>query len=332
MPVSHNAILRYQALDACFSDFNKYYFVEDLVAAVNRLLENNGQPTVSKRTVQYDIQKMESNHDWNVLFEEPALKNGRRYYRYQDSTYSIFKRDLSSEQLSELKSTLLLLNQFKGLPQFEKMEALIRDLEKQYDFALPDSLPMIEFDNNEYLEGLKYLVPLLSHIMNHQPLDIKYHPFGREPFIATCHPYFLKQYNKRWFLFALDHKNRYISNYPIDRIEKVTKAKQKFIPSEYDFTEYFDDLIGVTKSQLSIEKVVLRFTEDRLPYVLSKPLHHSQKFHKDSKTVSIKVIVNRELIQLLLSFGADVEVIEPAHLRQDIENLLVNALNNYHEK
>jgi len=332
MSISHDAIIRYQALDTCFSDYSKYYYIEDLVDAVNRALENNSQPLVSKRTVQYDIQKMEANHDWNVMFVEPALVRGRRYYRYSDPDYSIFKRDLSKDQLAELKSTLLLLGQLKGLPQFEKVEELILDLEKQYHFTLPDSVPMMEFDNNEYLEGLKHLVPLLGHIMNHQPLTITYSPFGKPQFKATCHPYFLKQYNKRWFLFAMDHKHKYISNYPIDRIKSFSKAKLKYIPSEYDFTDFFENVIGVTNTQAPSQKLILRFSENRLPYILSKPLHHSQKYHKNDKTVSIKVVVNKELVQLLLSFGSDVEVLEPLSLRQDIETLLFNALENYRKK
>jgi len=332
MSVSHDAILRYQALDACFSDLSKYYYIEDLLSAVNKLLENNSQPTVSKRTIQYDIQKMESNHDWNVMFIEPALINGRRYYRYLDPEYSIFKRDLSQEQLSELKSTLLLLNQFKGLPQFEKVEDLIADLEKQYKFTLPDTIPMMEFDNNEYLEGLRHLVPLLGHIMNNQPLTITYHPFGKQQIKVTCHPYFLKQYNKRWFLFALNHQFKNISNYPIDRIKSISKAKLKFIPSEYDFTEFFDNVIGVTDAQATPQKVVLRFSDNRLPYILSKPLHHSQKYHKSNQTFSIKVVINKELVQLLLSFGADIEILEPLSLRKDIETVLFNSLKSYHKK
>ena len=78
MPLKQLATIRYQALDRCFSDRTRYYYIEDLVAAVNQDLENNGQTPIKKRSVQYAINQMEGNPQWEVIFEEPALINGRR--------------------------------------------------------------------------------------------------------------------------------------------------------------------------------------------------------------------------------------------------------------
>ena len=101
MPQTRLATLRYQALDRCFSDRTRLYFIEDLIAAVNQALGNNDQKNISRRTIFNDIRDMESNHDWNVVFESPGKMGKRRYYRYEDPQYSIWKNDLDKQQLEQ---------------------------------------------------------------------------------------------------------------------------------------------------------------------------------------------------------------------------------------
>lgn len=61
----------------------------------------------------------------------------------------------------------------------------------------------------------------------------------------------------------------------------------------------------------------LLFTKNRAGYIQTKPLHHSQKTYEQEKgklLVKLQLIVNRELIQQILQFGADVQVLAPENL------------------
>jgi predicted DNA-binding transcriptional regulator YafY len=91
--------------------------------------------------------------------------------------------------------------------------------------------------------------------------------------------------------------------------------------TDIDFSEYFDDVIGVSIPQgKEPEHVLLRFASSRLPYVLSKPLHPSQKTKdKQQGLIEISVIPNLELEAQILWFGEDVEVLAPDALRQQIQ-------------
>ena len=86
--------------------------------------------------------------------------------------------------------------------------------------------------------------------------------------------------------------------------------------------DYFDDIIGVTKPEgAEIQVVKLKFSEKRINYVLTKPLHGTQKLDKTDEaglTIQIEVMPNPELYQLILSFGEDVEVISPNEVRKEI--------------
>lgn len=336
MPNTKLATLRYQALDRCFSDRAKYYYIEDLVEAVNRTLENNDQPRVSKRTVQYDIRDMESNHDWNVVFATPCYNGGRRFYRYADPNYSIWKTDLNAQQLEQLKSLMLLLQQFHGLPQFERIQEIVGQLEEKYGFTLPSPQSVIAFDTNEEASGLEYLSPLFEAIISKQPLHITYEPYGKPSFESIVHPYFIKQYNNRWFLlgFTTDGIHNNIVNMPLDRIKSLKPAPVEFVENTFcDFGEYFEDFVGVTKTNEEIKNIVLRIEQKRLPYVLSKPLHPSQRNHRASEgIIELKVIPNKELYQLLLAYGPDLEVLEPADVRLKMAEFAEKMTEKYREE
>lgn len=86
-------------------------------------------------------------------------------------------------------------------------------------------------------------------------------------------------------------------------------------------------MIGVTL-QGQLETVKLRFSENRFPFVETKKIHISQQTESNG-TVSIRVYTNRELITKILEFGDDVEVLEPAALRETIKTILSNAQSRY---
>ena len=92
--------------------------------------------------------------------------------------------------------------------------------------------------------------------------------------------------------------------------------------------------IGVSLvSDREEEDVHVRISKEQLPYILSKPMHKSQQLiekHDDgSALISIRVIPNFELIQLLLSFGERVEVRSPLHIREEMKARIKNNLRNY---
>ena len=94
----------------------------------------------------------------------------------------------------------------------------------------------------------------------------------------------------------------------------------KFIPNtEVDFKKHFQDVVGVTipDDSIKVEKVLLRFDKERFPYVVSKPIHHSQTTIDEEKhLLQIMVRPNKELESLLLSFGPQVEILQPEWLRE----------------
>ncbi len=334
MPLDKNKIQRFQVLDHCFADRNKLYFVEDLQQACRRALEAAGMehPDVSRRTILNDIAEMESNREWQVdlLPIEQSRYGKRRYYRYADPHYSIWRTDLTEAQLKQLQSILLMLRRFRNFPQYEAIEDIVAQLEEKYRFSLGDTQGVLSFEANDNWEAMQYIGVLFSAIVSKRVLRIRYQPFGKAPQSLTVSPYYLKQYNRRWFLLGQTQENAGLSNLALDRITDIAPAAEKYVEPQTDFEDYFADLMGVTQSEEPVETVVLQFTPNRFPYIVSKPLHPSQKIvSREAGQVSIAVKPTKELYQCLLSFGADVRVLKPESVRAKMQTEIEKMMQQY---
>mgnify|MGYP002853805306 FL=1 len=325
MPLTKQKHIRFLALDRCFRNRTARYYIEDLLAECNRALQNKDCATISLRTLRNDLNEFEDTYD--TIIEHQKDGSGRTYYRYADPDFSIRKAPLTDEELQRLRDTVLMLNRFRGLPQFGWMEELLTQIQTKLHINGHNE-SVIGLDTNDDIQGLEYLNPLFEAIVNLQPLRIDYRPFHNDPLTWTIHPYFIKQYNTRWFLLGLSEETQTIVNLALDRIRHIESTHIPYLPTDINFTEYFDDVIGVSIPQDAEPVTVqLRFSPYRLPYILSKPLHNTQKvLDREQGIVQIEVIPNNELTALILSYGEDVEVLQPATLRQ----LITDKINKMH--
>lgn len=335
MATNKYALIRYKVLDNCFRNTGKRYFIDDLIAECEKVLieidaESNG---ISRRQIFDDITFMESKEGWSV--ELNRLRDGKKvYYRYNDTSFSINNMPLNEMEINQLRSAVDILSQFKGMPQFGWINELVPKL-KQGIALEYESTTIMEFDSNEYLKGIEHLGVLYNAIFYKKVLSVYYQPFENdEPFEIIIHPYFLKQYNNRWFLFGYNPENeKYDWNLAIDRIVSVQEKKGKYQKNnKINWLEYFEDIIGVTKpAEAPIETVVLHFYGRTGKYMESKPLHGSQKskwIDEQTLEVNLQLIVNYELERLILSYADTVKVIAPSSLSQLIRSRLKNALKN----
>ena len=209
---------------------------------------------------------------------------------------------------------------------------MISNLEYRFNIK-PNTENLIAFENNEQLKGLEYLSDIIDMTIHHQPVTIHYCSFKGKEQDAIIHPYYVKQYNNRWFVLGYNEKYQSLSIYALDRIQSLKKADIKFQKNEdINFKDYFDHIIGVTllDEKTPVETFVLRFEANRFPYVLSKPLHASQEIvSMDKHIISIKVKPNNELRQLIFSFIPDIEVISPAWFRDEIKQKIEENLKKY---
>jgi predicted DNA-binding transcriptional regulator YafY len=165
-------------------------------------------------------------------------------------------------------------------------------------------------------------------------LKIYYKSFKDEDYHLIFHPYYLKQYNNRWFVFGMHAEYKEPCwNLPLDRIMTLEEIDSGYTYTDIDWEDYFYDIIGVTKpADCKIEEVELIFSKEQAKYISTKPLHPSQKstiLVSGELQVKLRIIPNYELEMKILSFGEKVRVIHPTELQNRIVERLELAYKSY---
>ena len=331
MPTNKHATIRYHALDQCFANFGRKYFIDDLIEACNNALyEFNGlSDGIKRRQLFDDIKFMESEQGWAIPLKRHSERK-RVYYRYSDKKYSIKKQAINKSEANQLKETLSILHRFKGMPQFEWIDEIMVRLESSFNLNKTTNASIVGFEQNLYLKGLDFFGELFNAILYKKSLNIHYQSFNRvEPIMMEIHPYYLKQHNSRWFLIGLNPKYQKLSNIALDRILHFVEINTPYISNEnIDFEEYFEDAIGVSVDGREIERVILKIDRQTWPYIETKPIHGSQKVIERAENyvmIALDLKINFELETLILSRGEAIEVISPEYLRNRIKER-VNVL------
>lgn len=321
MANSKHAHYRYNVLDFCFR--NLALSKTDLLSFLNQKLEE-----------QYDgeqIQLRQLDSDLDVFrrkkngFSAPLPPNIRTY-RYTNSNFSIAQRPLLEYEQYLIDATSKLFERFENHPKYNKLsEAIIKfqDEEGQDE----DTSRILFYDHNDEYKGINHLKPLYLAIKKKQVLEISFKGFKDESTtVFEFHPYVLKQYNRRWFVFGLN-KTKNISKWSIPLDERLIAFNEipntPYIDSSTDWELFFRTMVGVVRpDEAQIEKVVLRFYNGRENYFKTKPFQpdYEEFFEEDKQDqVWFETIINRELVQQILSYGKDVEVLEPESLRLEMK-------------
>jgi predicted DNA-binding transcriptional regulator YafY len=335
MPINRNALIRYRTIDQCLQNRHRKWTLDDLIdACSDALYEYQGIDTgVSRRTVQADVEMMRSN---KLGYEAPIVVVDKKYYTYSDKNYSITNIPLNNQDMQVLSEVSDLLKQFKGFRHFTDLNEMVSKLEDKIYTQKTRSHPVIDFEKNDNLKGLEYIEVIRKAIVAKKTMCVTYQSFkAREASTFCFSGYLLKEYRNRWFVLGISHqRNKPLLNLALDRIQSITGHDDDYIENTtVDFSTYYNDCIGVTKSPNQRDcEVVFWLDAANAPYVITKPLHHTQKLLSEDETgkiFSIRVILNFELERELLGFGSKMKVLGPRILVKQIKAQLAKTLENY---
>jgi predicted DNA-binding transcriptional regulator YafY len=334
MPVNRNALVRYRTIDNCLRNRQRKWTLEALIKACSdALYEYEGiDKGVSRRTVQMDLQMMRSD---KLGYNAPILVLEKKYYTYEDPDYSITNIPLTDQDLGKLTEVVEILKQFKGFSHFQELSGMVQRLENKIHSEKNKQEPVIDFEKNENLKGLEHIETLYQSIIKKKTIELSYQSFkARSANSFVFHPYYLKEYRNRWFVLGVKNKTTPIMTLALDRVIDIKESEVKYLEQKkFQVTEYFRHVVGVTVEPNSPpEEVVLFADRETAPYIITKPLHHSQKIldtQPGGVTFSINVQLNFELERELLGFGDRIKIISPDRLKRRIKEKFEHALDLY---
>jgi predicted DNA-binding transcriptional regulator YafY len=334
MPVNRNALLRHQVIDKCLRNRLRRWTWQAILEKVNgALMEDNpkskgvGKTTFFKdlKDIEYDIYKADIKR---------TVEGKITYYSYADEKYSISNQPLSETEARQLKSAIMVLSRFRGMPQFEWTNEIIPLLESKMGLVKTDK-EVISFENNPDYVGLSKIPTLFNAVVNKRVLKITYRDFKNSvAYDVELHPYHLRQHNSRWFVLGYSALwPDKIQTLALDRIKKIEEIAEKYKSDDTNWDDYFADMIGVTKFNLTPIEIKIHIADaEQAAYIQTKPIHQTQKQIKQVDggfETSINVIPNYELEKLILSFGERIKIISPISLVNNIKARVEKMLRNY---
>jgi predicted DNA-binding transcriptional regulator YafY len=101
---------------------------------------------------------------------------------------------------------------------------------------------------------------------------------------------------------------------------------------DFNPDQFFKHAIGITASAGKPEKVIFKADNVAAKYIDSQPFHSSQQIVKTGKnrtTFEMTVFISEELIRGLLSYGGEIQVIQPEILKDQIVNRVKAMVEQY---
>jgi predicted DNA-binding transcriptional regulator YafY len=333
MPSNKGFAQRIEIIDECLRNKYRKWTLQDLIDAVNeRLIERYGK-SAGKRTIQDDIKYLKEEKDAPI---EKKREGSTTYFRYSDSNYSIKNLAIKDEEVNFLNDAIGILRQVNDFKILQDVDEIVNKLQNTVNTNIEGGPAIIQFEKHTTVKGTEYIDDVFSAIKGKAVLRIDYQPFSAtEPKQYVFHPYLLKEYRNRWFLIGRKGDSNNVTIFALDRIKAIRNSNVQYIPNNlFDPETYFNNLIGVTVPEgETIQPIDIKVAAKQAPYVLTKPIHHTQKVIKDyvngDVLIRLWVINNYELRSVLLGFGCDVEVIKPEALRETMKGIFQSGADCY---
>lgn len=177
----------------------------------------------------------------------------------------------------------------------------------------------------------RFLTDIISAMRDFRVIRLCYQSFRHpEPFCFNVRSYCVKYFKQRWYL--LGDSDLGLRIYSLDRFVDMEELEEHFeIPKGFDAEEYFGNYFGVIIGE-EPEDVKIRVVPDQVKYFRTLPMHGSQRetAQEDGSSVfSYHIAPTLDFVQEILSHGADVEVLEPAELRESIADIIAGMASRY---
>ncbi len=290
---------------------NKYVWVIETIYRIRKISFKE----LNKRWLSEDISRGVELHkrtfdNWRYviwdLFGISIVNENRGEYRY----YIENEEDISKNGLrSWLYNTFCVSNALAGSQSIK-------------DRILLEYVP----------SGQAYLKPIIEAMKENRVLNITYHSYWKdEENNFDVQPYCVKLFRQRWYMVGRSTYPYYYEKgpriYSLDRIHHLHKTNETFtMPKDWDANEYFAGAFGIIVDQsIALQTVKLKVSAGQANYIRGLKMHESQEEIERNEEYSIfkyRLRPSYDFIQELLWNGANMEVLEPKELREEVARIV----------
>ena len=185
--------------------------------------------------------------------------------------------------------------------------------------------------------GRKFLATIIQAIRDNKKLEICYKSFRQvETVSMIVEPYFLKEFKRRWYLYAYKGDPDGPHIFALDRMIMVDVLPDEFaVPAKFMLGDYFRGVYGISVyPNVKVENVSLRVSVEQVQYLRTLPLHESQVevvTENDYSIFEYDVKPNYEFMRDILALGSSVEVLAPMDLKKKVKDEINKMIENYNK-
>ena len=190
----------------------------------------------------------------------------------------------------------------------------------------------------EIPSGQRFLTPVIEAMRDGVTVEMTYQSFTHDhPCTFEAEPYCLKVFKQRWYLVARCVDFREPRIYSLDRMHELTPTSHPFVyPKDFNPQDFFRFSFGITVDpSYDVEHVRIKAYGVTCNYLRTLPLHESQtelEHTADYTVFSYLLRPTHDFVQELLSHAAEVEVLAPEWLREDMRAKAAAMLKRYEKE
>ncbi len=311
---------------------------------------NHGQLTISQMMSDYGINRRTANRDLNDLqdvglaLENRDLPGGQKVwmlparrrkinveYNLTDLTALFMGRRL----FDFLRGTLLEESLDKVYSSIEKRLQKTRDFARAQDLAKKVHL-ISEGPKQLDEKHVESLDEVLTGLLEERKIKFGYvDAHGKSRKVVVLLPYTLVAFRRGLYVLGKKDGTDDLRTYAIERIRNAQwlRGTSFSLPKDFDPEKHFENAFFMQTGKP--RKVELIFSKTTEPFINIRRFHHSQKRTR-MRDGRIRLTMNVpagewdfEIVNFILSFHENVEVVSPPELREAVKKKLQNALKQY---
>ncbi len=302
-----------------------------------RLIEARYGVTVDELAEETGVDRRTVYRDLNVINEAgyPLVSewlNGRKVYRFLTRFKDVPPISFTLQELMTLSFLRSQLDFLKGTPFQEDMESVSRKINS----VLPPryaahmeriagvSTPLLQ-GRRDYEKASETLKIVREALLYQYSLSLEYKTGGngREA-KYSIDPYTLVSYKGGLYLLGFAHNRQALRTFAVERISGVEMSRDRFeIPEGFNPAEHFRSAFGIVEEEAI--PIRMKFSPRVAHAVQDRVWHPSQKVDKkDDGSVIITFEAGglMEIVSWVLSYGDNVEVLEPGELRKELKKTI----------
>jgi proteasome accessory factor B len=283
---------------------------------------------VSAKTVMRDLEFMRDR--LGLPLEYDAVKHG--YF------YSAPVRDFPTMKVSQGEVAALLLaqkslEQFRGTPFEKPLSGAFRKLSQSLAGDMEVAWHELEQAMSVRRSGvgladMHVFDALARAVTEREEVEFAYHKLaGEEPEKRRVRPYHLGCIEDQWYLFAHDVGRGAIRTFALPRIRKVEKTSETFRrPKDFSVAKLLEGSFAVFEGR-NAKPVKILFKGVAARLIGERSWHPSQQLvrRKDGVVLAMRVGLSPDLVQWILGWGGEAEVLSPVDLRNRLAKAVLAA-------